>query len=248
MANRDESSKAKRRPKIIIRQMELDDLAPVFHLGEQLFTSDELPILYRTWDPYEVTDAFSDDPDYCFVAETDGQVKFNKIESITAQNLHVSDGITPVTGLFTWLDPITFQISYVASTTTLSATIGGVTKSSVAVNMVDANSMLLTLGVKGTKKNYPGGVTKYSSARITLDDLLFNEDCGLGEDMVITVLDNLNTSPTKTVYWNITNFDFSEDFTLTGKIDLEWSSDWSLGRIDCYADSEITFTFGYIAP
>ena len=45
-----------------------------YHLGEQLFTSEELPILYRTWDPYEVTSAFTSDPDYCFVAEAKGKV------------------------------------------------------------------------------------------------------------------------------------------------------------------------------
>jgi ribosomal protein S18 acetylase RimI-like enzyme len=58
----------------IIRQMEIDDLSAVYHLGEQLFTSEELPILYRTWDPYEVTDYFSSDPEYCLVAEADDKV------------------------------------------------------------------------------------------------------------------------------------------------------------------------------
>ena len=54
----------KKRPEVTIRQMEIDDLSPVYHLGEQLFTSDRYTILYRTWDPYEVTDAFTSDPDY----------------------------------------------------------------------------------------------------------------------------------------------------------------------------------------
>ncbi len=54
--------------------MDIDDLASVFHLGENLFTSDELPILYRTWDQYEVTEYFSSDPDYCFVAERKGKI------------------------------------------------------------------------------------------------------------------------------------------------------------------------------
>jgi len=60
--------------KTTIRQMEIDDISAVYHLGEKLFTSEELPILYRTWDPYEVTDYFSSDPDYCLVAEVDGKV------------------------------------------------------------------------------------------------------------------------------------------------------------------------------
>lgn len=57
-----------------IREMEIDDLSSVYHLGEMLFTSDEFPILYRTWDPFEVTDSFTSDPSYCFVAEAEGQI------------------------------------------------------------------------------------------------------------------------------------------------------------------------------
>jgi ribosomal protein S18 acetylase RimI-like enzyme len=63
-----------RKGKTTVRQMEIDDVSDVYHLGEKLFTSEELPILYRTWDPYEVTDYFSSDPDYCLVAEVDGKV------------------------------------------------------------------------------------------------------------------------------------------------------------------------------
>lgn len=64
----------KKRRVTTIRQMEIDDISSVYHLGERLFTSEEFPILYRTWDPYEVTDYFISDPDYCFVAEADGKV------------------------------------------------------------------------------------------------------------------------------------------------------------------------------
>ena len=64
----------RRKPEIAIREMEIDDLASVYHLGERLFTSEELPILYRTWDPYEVTDYFSSDPEYCLVAEAEGGI------------------------------------------------------------------------------------------------------------------------------------------------------------------------------
>ena len=59
---------------VSIRQMEIDDIASVYHLGENLFTSEEFPILYRTWDAYEVTDYFTSDPDYCLVAETEGRI------------------------------------------------------------------------------------------------------------------------------------------------------------------------------
>jgi ribosomal protein S18 acetylase RimI-like enzyme len=61
--------------KTVIRQMEIDDISAVYHLGERLFSREEFPILYRTWDPYEVTDYFSSDPDYCLVAETGAKGK-----------------------------------------------------------------------------------------------------------------------------------------------------------------------------
>ena len=54
-----------------IRVMEVDDLAPVFHLGERLFTANTVPNLYRTWDEFEVVGLFQSDSDYCFVAEVD---------------------------------------------------------------------------------------------------------------------------------------------------------------------------------
>ena len=51
-----------------IRQMEIGDLAAVFHLGERLFTADKWPALYRTWDEFEVVTFFASDTDTCFVA------------------------------------------------------------------------------------------------------------------------------------------------------------------------------------
>lgn len=64
----------KKRLEAEIRQLEIDDISAVYHLGEQLFTSEEFPILYRTWDAYEVTDHFTSDPDYCLVAEADSKI------------------------------------------------------------------------------------------------------------------------------------------------------------------------------
>ena len=49
--------------RIRIRGMSVDDVAPVYHLGEELFSARRLPILHRTWDPYEVA--------YLFVSESD---------------------------------------------------------------------------------------------------------------------------------------------------------------------------------
>jgi ribosomal protein S18 acetylase RimI-like enzyme len=66
---------SKTKAKAIIRQMEIDDVSAVYRLGERLFSSEEFPILYRTWDPYEVTEYFSSEPDYCLVAEAEANGK-----------------------------------------------------------------------------------------------------------------------------------------------------------------------------
>lgn len=63
-----------KRSEVNIRQMEIDHLSSVYRLGETLFTSEEYPILYRTWDPYEVTGLFTSDPEYCLVAESEDRV------------------------------------------------------------------------------------------------------------------------------------------------------------------------------
>lgn len=65
----DDPGGRKRRQAVAIRKMEIDDLAPVFHLGEQLFTAQRVPNLYRTWDEFEVISLFQNDPDFCLVAE-----------------------------------------------------------------------------------------------------------------------------------------------------------------------------------
>jgi len=59
------------RPEITVREMELDDLAPVYHLGERLFTCDLYPFLYRTWDEWEVVGHYNTDPEFSLVAEVD---------------------------------------------------------------------------------------------------------------------------------------------------------------------------------
>jgi ribosomal protein S18 acetylase RimI-like enzyme len=59
---------------VTIREMELEDLAAVYALGERLFTADRWPNLYRTWDEYELVGIFSSDGDTCLVAEQDDKV------------------------------------------------------------------------------------------------------------------------------------------------------------------------------
>lgn len=57
-----------------IREMSIDDLSEVFHLGEELFTSDYSPSMYRTWDEYEITTLFNSDNDLCLVAELEDEL------------------------------------------------------------------------------------------------------------------------------------------------------------------------------
>ncbi|MDJ0774900.1 MAG: GNAT family N-acetyltransferase, partial [Mastigocoleus sp. MO_167.B18] len=59
---------------VYVRELGIDDIAPVFHLGEELFTSDLYPYLYRTWDEWEVIGLYNTDPEYCLVAEIDEQL------------------------------------------------------------------------------------------------------------------------------------------------------------------------------
>jgi ribosomal protein S18 acetylase RimI-like enzyme len=63
-----------RRPLIKIREMEIDDIADVFHLGEKLFKADEIPTMYRTWDPFEVTTLYNSDTEFCLVAEEEDRL------------------------------------------------------------------------------------------------------------------------------------------------------------------------------
>ena len=53
---------------IDIRPMTVDDISPIYHLGNTLFTAREVPSLHRTWDEYEVVSLFQTDGDYCFAA------------------------------------------------------------------------------------------------------------------------------------------------------------------------------------
>ncbi len=59
---------------ITIRSAVLDDLPTIFHLGEDLFTSQDYSNLYRTWDEYEVTSMFNVNGEFMIVAEADEQV------------------------------------------------------------------------------------------------------------------------------------------------------------------------------
>ena len=59
---------------IRIREMGIDDLSEVFHIGESIYSSQTFPIMYRTWDEYAVTLHFNSNPEFCLVAESNGKV------------------------------------------------------------------------------------------------------------------------------------------------------------------------------
>ncbi|MEM3404318.1 MAG: GNAT family N-acetyltransferase [Nitrososphaeria archaeon] len=59
---------------IRIREMKIDDLPEVFHIGESIYPSDVFPTMYRTWDEYAVTSHFNNNPNLCLVAESNGKV------------------------------------------------------------------------------------------------------------------------------------------------------------------------------
>lgn len=61
-------------PPVEIREMELRDVAEVFDLGQKLFTAEEWPSLYRSWDDHELAQLFSTEAETCLVAEADGRV------------------------------------------------------------------------------------------------------------------------------------------------------------------------------
>lgn len=61
-------------PFVEIREMELRDVPEVFELGQKLFTAEEWPTLYRSWDDHELAQLFSTEAETCLVAEAEGKV------------------------------------------------------------------------------------------------------------------------------------------------------------------------------
>jgi ribosomal protein S18 acetylase RimI-like enzyme len=60
--------------KVRIREMSIDDLPHVYHIGENIFTAEYSATLYRTWDEYEITSLFNTDNELCLVAEMRDQI------------------------------------------------------------------------------------------------------------------------------------------------------------------------------
>lgn len=69
MAKKVKRRKRKRKTQIEIRQMTLEVLSEVWHLGEKSFTSSSLQFAYRTWNVDELLSLFYGDPQLCLAAE-----------------------------------------------------------------------------------------------------------------------------------------------------------------------------------
>lgn len=59
----------KKKPQVEIRQMTLEDLSEVWHLGEKIFTPSGLQFSYRTWNIDELLSLFSGDAELRIVAK-----------------------------------------------------------------------------------------------------------------------------------------------------------------------------------
>jgi ribosomal protein S18 acetylase RimI-like enzyme len=62
--------KKQRSHAINVREMRVDDIPTVYRLGHRLFQTQEASTFYRTWDAYEVTHNFNQDPHLTLVAES----------------------------------------------------------------------------------------------------------------------------------------------------------------------------------
>jgi ribosomal protein S18 acetylase RimI-like enzyme len=74
MESNSSPSNGSRKEPVKIRQMDIDDVAQVFHLGERLFEAESMPNLYRTWDEFEVIELFNGDTENCLVAEVKEEI------------------------------------------------------------------------------------------------------------------------------------------------------------------------------
>jgi ribosomal protein S18 acetylase RimI-like enzyme len=74
VATKPRRKRSKPLPSVEIREMELKDVPEVFELGQKLFTAEEWPTLYRSWDDHELAQLFSTENETCLVAEADGKI------------------------------------------------------------------------------------------------------------------------------------------------------------------------------
>jgi ribosomal protein S18 acetylase RimI-like enzyme len=86
-----------------VRTMEIDDLAEVYYLGEEVFKPDLWPMLYRSWDEYEVTTLYNTDGEYCLVAENDDEESDQRIVGFILGTVIAKGGTAWNYGYVIWL-------------------------------------------------------------------------------------------------------------------------------------------------
>ena len=67
-------TKKMKSPGITVREMRVDDIPAVYRLGNRLFKTQGESTFYRTWDAYEVTNNFNQDPHLTLVAEARNRI------------------------------------------------------------------------------------------------------------------------------------------------------------------------------
>jgi ribosomal protein S18 acetylase RimI-like enzyme len=83
--------------------MTIHDLADVYELGRSQFKAESWPMLYRSWDEYEVTTRFHVDGEYCLVAENNDEDSANRIVGFVLGTVVSKPGSAWNYGYIVWM-------------------------------------------------------------------------------------------------------------------------------------------------
>lgn len=83
--------------------MTIHDLAAVYELGRSQFKAESWPMLYRSWDEYEVTTRFHVDGEYCLVAENNDEDSAHRIVGFVLGTVVSKPGSAWNYGYIVWM-------------------------------------------------------------------------------------------------------------------------------------------------
>jgi len=83
--------------------MTVHDLAEVYELGRSQFRAETWPMLYRSWDEYEVTTHFNVDGEYCLVAENNDEDSAQRIVGFVLGTVVSKPGSAWNYGYIVWM-------------------------------------------------------------------------------------------------------------------------------------------------
>ncbi len=83
--------------------MTIHDLAEVYELGLSQFKAESWPMLYRSWDEYEVTTRFHVDGEYCLVAESNDEDSRRRIVGFVLGSVVSKPGSAWNYGYIVWM-------------------------------------------------------------------------------------------------------------------------------------------------